>query len=332
MYRVLAVTVGIGALTVGCSLGADSAKVGAVFELGNDDFVETSKSSAFLPSGEYDFKVSKPMAEVSPETADGASIDQDAADGTSFVTIEWTGSALNGEPSDLLAPRDDVLPRLTLVADDKDYDLGEIEHSSDGPKVVTVSGTPKQVDLELEYAGRSEVVDAYADSDATPTFAGRELPSLTSAKCPERPNGYLANQVYFGGSKCSVRYSDLMPYHGAFGWAPEGKAFVVVDASTDRPAYFARDAVDYETEYGALNLTLDGQQPAKPTEHPYTGELADGIKVFEVDADARSLDFRLTQRYFGVVPDDQRASAKGAPDPVSFTHDVRGSLAFRETP
>lgn len=184
---------------------------------------------------------------------------------------------------------------LDLLVDGEEYAVGELD-AQDGAQayyvVVADDIELSDVGLELTYDGRTQSVESMTgigDSDLD-HLLNRDAPRRYEQTCDQGP--VETPKVRVSPLGCTVVGTSPLSYYGDLGWAPTGRAWVVVDVSVgdvyylDSPRY--PDA-DYDVTTGDAVVTLDGERAVD--ELPVDQEAAaDGEwyrrLVFEVDETA----------------------------------------------
>lgn len=309
------------AMATGCSSTSDqpTAAEGDIFDLSAGEVIGVH-SEVTLPSGNYDFIVSKPSTTIDEITAESAGVATEARDGTSFVTVSWRMRSPRGDAwAGAVDPH--VSPRLTLLADSEEYDLGEFDHFG-YPKVVVVSGKPSRVALSVEYDGRSQVVGSQ-------DLMEDDAPRTTKVACPAMRQSRDLRQrgLSVGGAACWLRFGDKLPYHSAVGWAPKNQAYVVVEMRTTKNSYLAtgtpkNPGIVYDVTYAKPTYLLDGERPVKvlPSlgiEPKYSDYTDHPVLLFEVPEFSEDAEFHYQLAYTGEADDGP---------PLSGTYDVRRTL------
>jgi hypothetical protein len=324
----LVLAIGLLLLT-GCSTlpGDDGphASRGDVVEAAGYRDIEGRHLSFTLPGLRYDFVVSSPRDRIDDLSATDASISPEAADGDAFVGVSWDLSA--GPGDSFVYGIEEIAPRsLSLVVDGTSHAVGDLGDDGFFGAYVAVDAEADQVGLSLEYDGLTQTVDDVDDpvSDGTPDLLVHETPRHTWADCPDSTLGTTrAAPMTMIGNGCGLAYTSPLAYHAERGWAPAGKAWVIVDLSVHgfEGGYDAgAEYVTYEVVGSEqVDVRLDGRKPVQvlPFEDN-TGFVDDtdtwqGRAIFEVDDTTKggTISFR---RAFTATPEDaDEAKAVGAP-------------------
>lgn len=295
--------------------------------------IEGHHTYVVLPGRRYDFTVSSPRDEIDSISAGEAGVSPEAGDGRRFVEIAWTLESPPGDVFVMEAPGD-VSPMLTLTADGEAYAVGALDEEGVHAAIVVVPEDADDLGLEIEYDGLTQVVEDVYDAVVTradgPDLLYTDAPALHWESCPETTLSGGDPEVAFFGADCQAAISSPVPYFGPLGWAPAGRAWVVVRFLAGSPAAGV-DAPSGYVEYTvapsevALRVRDGGAPQLFPLEEgDEVGAQSDGSwkaqAAFSVDASLGDpqLSFR---RVLVATPDDPaEAAAAGAPDPLRRVH------------
>ncbi|WP_134738230.1 hypothetical protein [Nocardioides sp. 503] len=299
--------------------------------------VEGRHTFVVLPSGRYDFTVSTPRERTDTFAAKDAGVSAEAGEDRRFVEVEWERGVVAGDAFVMQAP-EDVSPMLTVTAGGERYPLGALdEEGVYAAAVVVPEEAGDDIGLEVEYDGLTQVIrDAY-DSAVTRADGPEELyfesPGQRWAACPETSLSGGDPAVDFFGADCRANITSPLPYFGPKGWAPEGRAWVVVrfDAGSPRTGYDGPGGyVDYSVRPSEVRLSIEGAEA--PELFPYeegepVGQQDDGsweaLAVFSVPK-TRDVTVRFRRVVVATPEDPSDAAAAGAPQQIRRVH--AGSL------
>jgi hypothetical protein len=234
------------------------------------------------------------------------------------------------------------------------YPVGDPAGDDPGAWVVVPEGA-RDVGVEVEYAGETQVVDdprrGYA---GRPTTARRGLydapPRLGEDETVERLLGGDRDGLYVVGGGARTRALSPVPYATGLGWAPPGRGWLLVDVHLDGatgghdPTNGADGYVEYEIDGGEVDVRFEGERPvellAPGSPRPDTDQvggdpLATGLEdvwgaraVFSVPEDLRRGDL-VVRRPYTVRPEDlDEAVRLGTPAEADRTLRLRRSLVF----
>ncbi len=302
------------------------ASVGDVLEAGLTGSIEGRHTYVVLPGRRYDFTTSTPQERIDTVTAGDAGVSATADDDRRFVSIGWSLDVVPGDTF-VMAPRDEVSPVLTLVADGERHEVGALDEEGRYGAVVVVPEDVDDISLEVEYDGLTQVIeDAYDQvinrADGPPSLY-LDAPRLTTTYCETgRLRGGDPRVGFFGGTSVA-QVSSPVPYVGALGWAPSGRAWVVADVTTDAVRSAGWDGADY-VEYAVdstVRVTLDGAEPVElhPRDEGETTGLQDdgswaATAVFDVAQADGDVMPDLRRVLVGTAEDEDDARAAGAPE------------------
>jgi hypothetical protein len=289
------------------------------------DIVVASDSSAVegrdtwvqLPGGRLDVTVSDPRRELAAaETADSET--PEAADGNSFVGITWTFDDGASVPfwQRPLVTVDEEAPTVTLVADDRTYEVGS-PLPSDDPDVnteeaffVTVEGSPGDLALQVTLDGLTQEVDlATGERDAG---AAEPLYAEPGSRPSEVDcSGLRAAEGVQLDLTCGATVQ-LLPYVAGAGWAPAGQQWAAVRLETEVSAISAGGA-RYRVTGEADATRLDGADPERDLPQPPNAAEPDTWLVFPSATDAP-----LVLDVVKTFTAEKAGGAESAPDRRSF--------------
>ncbi|WP_193609501.1 hypothetical protein [Nocardioides lijunqiniae] len=325
----------------GCSGDTDDgddlprADVGEVIPAKLGSSIEGRHSHVVLPGRRFDFTVSSPRASIDSISAREAGVSAEAGEGRRFVEIAWERGVVPGDTFVMAVP-EDVEPMLTLTADGEQHPVGSLVSEGPNAAIVVVPEDVDDVGLEIEFDGLTQVIeDVYSPVDTRgdgPRSLYLDAASQRWAYCPETALSAGEPEVTFFGADCQASISSAVPYVGPLGWAPAGRAWVVVrfragspDASYDAPGGY----VAYDVQPSEVRLRLAGVPGAEPRlfaeeEGDDVGAQDDGSwkarAVFSVPetTDQPRLTFR---RVLVALPEDRaEAAGVGAPIPLRRVH------------
>jgi hypothetical protein len=324
----------------GCSGGSGDddlprAAVGEVIPAKLGSSIEGRHSYVVLPGRRYDFTVSSPRETIDSISAGEAGVSAEAGEDRRFVEIAWELSVAPGDTFVMAAP-EDVEPLLALTADGEQHPVGSLASEGPNAAIVVVPEGVDDVGLEIEFDGLTQVIeDVYSPVDTRadgPSSLYLDAPSQRWASCPEITLSEGDPAVRFFGADCRADISSPVPYFGPLGWAPAGRAWVVVrflagspDGSYDAP----RGYVEYDVQRSEVRLRLAGATGGEPRLFPLeegddVGSQDDGSwkarAVFSVPETTNQP--RLTfRRALVALPEDRdEAASVGAPSHLRRVH------------
>lgn len=265
-----------------------------------------------LPSGPAYFDADDELLAVPDDEVPGQLEDVPAADGTRVLSLAW-GREFLGYGSDVMAimtgASNDDLGRdvsLAVVADGQRIevpDVGRLDGIGDPDHVFV--GLPLDADdvtLEVTYDEVTQTVDL-ATGEVEPGRAAGLYDVPLSAEssigdgageCPY-PDREQGLEVMFA---CGVLDSWQVPYVDGVGWAGEGQAWLVADASgnlMDLWWVVGNDFTDYRTRLRSWEVLADGSRPVATLPRHLGNSAEDKRVVFAVEPAARHrIDFRAT--------------------------------------
>jgi hypothetical protein len=324
----------------GCSSGSDAdddlppAHIGQVISDVFSSDVEGRHTYVVLPGRRYDFTVSRPHQEIGSLVAEDVGVSPEAPDDRRFVEIAWELNVPPGDTFVMEAP-EDVSPMLALIADGERYRLGAMDQEGVRAAIVVVPEEADDIGLEIEYDGLTQVVEDVYDAVITradgPDSLYLEAPSVRWENCPETRLEKGDPAVSVHGASCQANISSPVPYFGPLGWAPPGRAWVVVRflAGALQVGYDApSDYVEY-TEYpDEVRLRIEGASGAPELfplgDNVHAGSQDDGSweaqAVFSVDDTLQDPRLSFRRVVTALAEDHVAAAAAGAPDELRRVH------------
>lgn len=324
----------------GCSIGSDGdgedlppAHVGQVITDVFSGDVEGRHTYVVLPGRRYDFTVSRPHQEIGSLVAGDAGVSPEAPDDRRFVEIAWELNAPLGDTFVMEAP-EDVAPMLTVIAGGERYRVGALNEEGVHAAIVVVPEDADDIGLEIEYDGLTQVIEDAYDQVITraegPDSLYFEAPSVRWEYCSETRLRGGDPAVSVHGATCKANISSAVPYFGPLGWAPPGKAWVVVRflAGTPLVGYDAPSGyVEYTVYPEEVRLRLEGAGAPElfPLEDgAHAGAQDDGSweaqAVFAVDDSVRAPTLSFRRVVSALAEDHAEARAAGAPKELRRVH------------
>jgi hypothetical protein len=325
---------------VACSNGSGPdddlppAHTGQVIPAALSSQIEGRHSYVALPGRRYDFTVSSPQEKIDSISSGDAGVSQEAGDDRRFVEIAWELNVALGDGFVMESP-EDVSPMLTLNVDGERHRVGALDEEGVSAAIVVVPEDADDIGLEIEYDGLAQAIDDVYDPISSradgPDLLYFEAPSVRWESCPETSLSGGDPAVSFFGADCQANISSPVPYFGPLGWAPEGRAWVVVRFLAGSPAvgYDAPgEYVEYTVDPSEVRLRLEGSSGAPELfpleEGAPVGAQDDGSweaqAVFSVDDSVRDPRLSFRRVLFGLPDDEDEAAAAGAPRPIKRVH------------
>lgn len=267
----------VATLLGGCRAGGDEGE-----RVGSGDVVSTHGDihgrPVFVetPVGRLDVVVSDPVE----KTTDVAGQDLRAPEKGSLVGVQWTWDSLTGFAAMAPDQADPVVPRVRLVADGHEYDLGTAvlrdPRAPDEPVLnyrgtawVAVRGTPDELAVAVDYDGldqRAEVGEMGDDVSRLLTPAGvlyRQPDELArhTIDCGH-PVAAGRGPLRDRSGQCRLDVARV-PYERTAGWVTDVQdRWLVVDARVWPESYLVdRSTSCGEGVLGTVRYRLDGAKP-----------------------------------------------------------------------
>lgn len=337
-------TLGVAALlaVAGCSVPGTGAPKGPVAEPGSVVPAEFGSEmsghpvSVVVPRLRYNLVVTDPVEAIDGETV-AALVEPVAPDGHRFIGVGWEPEIAPGDGWSA-AGHKDVDPHATLVVDGVDHDLGALNDREglDGGWA-TVPEDAEEVRLEVEYDGLVQTIDPYAAGSRAdgPALLYASAPSFATLPCPAQLDRRADDRESWSGGGCHARAVTPLPWHADLGWAPDGRAWLLVTVSIERAyaGYDTRPYTEYDVAPREPQVRLDGVPathtlPATPGDA--VGEQSDGTwratVVFEVGDDFSGGELALDRVFEAVAKDVAEARSQGAPAELRRTLRTRAQL------
>lgn len=322
-----------------------SATAGQVFPALLGDGIVGDIVTVELPGRVYEVEVSRPQDTVDTPSADEAEVGTEAPDGLAFVAVAWELQPGRGDAIALGYGGPDVSPRLALTAGAETYDVSPLDLEGVYASWVAVPDGAGPIGIAVEFDGVTQVVEDMTDPHAAPTGASDLLydespPGLHDPECAEPPVDEAASGYAF--SSCRLTVSDPIAYHEELGWAPAGRAWVVVRLAVE-PVVTGWDdpgpggaVVGYEVAPEDVTVTLHGVAPTDVLASDDDGSPAGlqddgrwrGDAVFAVPADLDSAEVAFARPYTGLPEDPDEAAAEGTPAELAGTYEVAVEVRF----
>lgn len=333
----LALVAGLVACSPGYSAEPGfSATVGQVFPALLGDDLVGDVTTVRLPGRVYEVEVSRPQDSVDVVSADEAGVAPGAAPDRAFVAVAWHSLPASGDAIALGYGGPDVSPEITLLAGDGSYPIGPMDEEGVYASWVAVPAGAGPIGVAVGFDGVTRTVADVTDPRAVPVGGSALLdadpqPGLHTPDCPEPAED--PEPARYGFGSCHVQVSDPFPYHRDLGWAPEGRAWVVVRLSVE-PVVVGWDepgpggaVVSYEVAPEDVEVTVDGAGPTDVVarEQGDRAGLQDdgrwvGDAVFAVPADVDGYEVAFARPYTGLPEDPAEAAAEGTPAELTGTY------------
>lgn len=299
----------------------------------SDDEIDGRTASVAVPWGRLSLTVGAPVREL--PAGDLGPAELRPPRGGSFVAISGDVAMDKLIPLPRTMAAEVLAPEIVLLADGRRYRVDGIVmvaapvNLSPGRRTgyLAVKGTPNDLRLEVGYDGQRRIVDLDGGPGEPGRFAALDR---VSSSYRERDCGRAIWPARFSAGryarmKCRITWAQRMPYVAGLGWAPEGKAWLVVTQAGEPPAVVGWRAPSGEVaEYKVakddtvIRFTLAGRPAAaviaindlpaplavKSMDDPQQG-------IFSVDATGGPLTVTFTQELRTDRIDDQ---VDGAPD------------------
>lgn len=322
-----------------------SATAGQVFPALLGDGIVGDVVTVELPARIYEVEVSRPQDTVDTTSADEAEVGAEAPDGLAFVAVAWELRPGRGDAIALGYGGPDVSPHLALTAGAETYDVGPLDQEGVSASWVAVPDGAGPIGVAVEFDGVTQVVEDTTDPHAAPTGASDLLydespPGLHDPECAEPPVDETASR--YASSSCQLTVTDPIAYHEELGWAPAGRAWVVVRLAVD-PVVVGWDdpgpggaVVGYEVAPEDVTVTLDGTAPADVLTSGDDGQPAglqddgrwQGDAVFAVPADVDAAEVAFARPYTGRPEDPDEAAAEGTPAELAGVYEASVEVSF----
>ncbi|MDQ4054067.1 MAG: hypothetical protein M3237_15380 [Actinomycetota bacterium] len=319
----------------GSDPGTETAKVGEiVYAKSGVDTTGAPKTHLLLPSGRLDVRAGAPIDALTGDATHERTA-RDAPGGGVFVPITWTFRT--AEMARLVPVFGRPLPiEMTLISGGERYTLSPPVVERDGEDVdayyVAVGGTGQQLDLEVTYAGVTQMLDlvsgdrskGQADGLYSMDTSGY---SITPRPCPS--DGWIdegpAVQVTFS---CTSTKPLVVPFVDGK-WAPKDHSFVLIGLDTSLSFYqihgTSGSGATYTVSANKDKTELAGKRPAQVLEKVEQAGIAGGYLVFDLLGKLpKDLSFHRTYQL-------QRSALQGDVDaPDEVTLDIEGTLPLKK--
>lgn len=265
-----------------------------------------------LPSGPAYFDIEDDLDAVPADDVLGEPEGRPAASDTRLVHVAWTREFL-GYGSDVMrlmtgSDNEDVGLPVALVVDADGRrteipDVGRLAGIGDPDHVyVGVPRDAQDLTLEVSYDGVTQTVDLATGVVESGRAAGLYDVPLSaersigdgSGDCPYPHREQGLDVSFF----CGVLDSWQVPYVDGLGWAGEGRAWLVADASGDLNDLWwvvGDDFTDYRTRRVSWEVVADGSRPVGTLPRRLGNTRTDKRVVFAVvPRERHRLDFRAT--------------------------------------
>ncbi|MET4144131.1 hypothetical protein [Arthrobacter sp. UYCo732] len=265
-----------------------------------------------------------------------------AGDGNKFGTasLNFTPTQTPG-PGYLKGPEQKIKTTLAFISGDKTYPVGDVKS---GTVSMPVPGDGKDLALAITYEGLTQTVtlgDSKLHTTATAYYDGVVDTAKGTTPAELEIGDHTKDGMYARFSSDSVT-ATRTAYDAKTGWAPEGKAWLVVNGSArasstkffglSQSFYDGRSKANsyYDTALNVASASASNVSGEKFTveaksmenEKATTSNGTATFKiVFEVPATATDFTVDYTVHSAGTL---QRSSDKGAPATSSMDYPVKG--------
>jgi hypothetical protein len=335
----------------GSGSAGPQAQVGDVVphQLGSQ--VEGQHAYVVVPGRRYDFLVSSPQPAMDAASAQEAGLAPEPADGAAVVEVSWKLGPAEGDWSPAVAEDDPDLPFALVVGDDA-YDLGELDDDGPTAAYVVVPEDTDDIDVRVTFDGLSQQVEVLGPDpvdqpvDAPPGLYGggpRLLPWDKQPALADDPRGRSLT-----GGMVSTRVLSPTPYVTGLGWAPEGRAWVLVDVAANGAVSAVQadgEQVPYAVAGGEAVIRLSGRKPDRllplgspRAEEDVVGQSPErllgkddvwrGQAVFLVPDDLGGGDLTVRRPLFVDPLDPEQAELLGTPANLDQELQYRRDLVF----
>jgi hypothetical protein len=241
-----------------------------------------------------------------------------AGDGNKFVSVDLSMNSVSSGSS---------LTDLAFISGGKTYPAGKAKN---GSLAMAVPGDGKDAVLAVTYDGLTQKVslgDGKLDSKATAYYAGFS----DSASSPSLEPFRVGNQDSGTSTKFQPKgfTANLTAYEPKAGWAPEGKAWLVVKGEPDHDGFQDRNSegsVSYSapTKISAATVknvsgtafSADAKRIDNTVDSGFFGSTTQSTVVFEVPAGVGDFSVALTLNVSGAM--DSSSSQKTHPSIASL--------------
>lgn len=322
------------------------AQVGDVLVHAFPEDVEGRHAYVVVPGARYDFLVSTPREALDTSSAGEAGVAPEPADGAAVVEVTWSYTPSDGDWFAAVAEDDPGLP-LALLVDGRRHEVGELDDEGLHAAWVVVPEDADEISVEVGYNGLTQVVEVVGPSVIEhPTEAPAHLyGTAPRLEAPVERVARLPRRVPLRGPEVSTRALTPVPYVTGLGWAPDGRAWVLVDVVVGPLVggiEVGEEYVGYLADGGEVAVRLSGARPEQwvPLGSPRPrdelvgdqDESGDdtwrGQAVFAVPDGTTEAVLRV-RRTYTVVP-EYRALAQALGTPRDLDHDLvlRRALVF----
>lgn len=206
--------------------------------------IDGRTASVAVPWGRLSLTVGMPVRELPSDDLEPAELRSPR--GGSFVPVSGDLDLAKLIPLPRTVDAEVLAPEIALIADGKRYPVEGIivvaapVNLSPGRRTgyLAVDGTPKDLRLEVGYDGQRRIVDLDGGPGEPGRFAAldRVGTSYRARDCGAVifPARYSIGK--YSRARCKITWAQRMPYVAGLGWAPEGKAWLVVTQAGEPPA------------------------------------------------------------------------------------------------